>query len=177
MRKLLVPFILYIVLSAGCGPTAAPAPGSYPDLSVKMQYSGWWGQGCYQLIIAGDGIVTYSENDAHGCGNLNRVELGKLSPQQMQVLVDAIKRANGWAIWAVNHPLGGGYICSDCPKIDLSFTLNGQSEHISHWMTDWQCKDQFSPPKAVCDLENQIAAMRYWDIYRMPTLVAPAATP
>ncbi len=125
-------------------------PGKYPNLMVSMSIGGGMNFSYAQVNIGGNGNVSY-ENGTAG----SRPEQGsaKITPQQAEALAAAINWANLW-VWSDGFK--GSYVCTDTPKVDLSFMLNGHSRHVSYY--DGGCGGD-SPPQALLDLQHQIEAI------------------
>lgn len=134
--------------------TAAPplpdTPAYYPDLSISMGRGSCLGS-CpvYRLGIDAKGNVIYEGVDWVA---ITGKRSARITPQQIDELVAAIKRAN---IWTLKDAY---FAATDLPSIGLSIRLNGQSKRIWH-AGKLDCgKYDGGAPMALCELEREIEA-------------------
>ncbi len=166
--------LLSIIALSAC---ATPAPIDYSDLAITMNYTLGWGQGGYELTVDASGNVSYqgcqkpifADNDC----SLEQGS-GKISVRQVERLVQAINKADVWALDDVIHK--GFLICADCTMIDLSITLNGRGKSIRY--PDDACSpgDAWwgAVPTALCSVQQQMEAIRDMVVRSMPATIATA---
>ncbi len=163
--------LLSIIALSAC---ATPAPIDYSDLAITMNYTLGWGQGGYELTVDASGNVSYqgcqkpifADNDC----SLEQGS-GKISVRQVERLVQAINKAD---VWAIKNGFASTMIDLDGTQVSFSITLNRQSTSFAY--PDAGCNGNIkgSVSKKLCALQEQMEAIRDTVVRSMPATIATA---